>query len=93
MDGTAGAGVSMTSGNSDNMNYNRSFDVTRTPKARNVMKWTGDGLYTFSIGLATRIPERLQLSIDLLGTFRNRPPTPVTTKNDVAFVTAVTSKF
>jgi hypothetical protein len=37
-----------------------------------------DGLYTFSIGLAMRISERMQLSIDLL---------------DVAFITAATSKF
>jgi putative salt-induced outer membrane protein len=213
--GTAGVGVSITSGNSDTMNYNLAFDLTRTPKARNVMRWTGlslrgdqnnavvvnrtslgyrdeytlsgrtflfgqvdylrdtfklidylvaptagvgfkvvdtesakfsvdagggslseknpgvdlrtgaaltageklalqltptasikqattglwkatdlsDGLYTFSIGLATRISERVQLSIDLLDTFKNRPPTAATKKNDVAFVTAVTAKF
>jgi putative salt-induced outer membrane protein YdiY len=213
--GTAGVGVSLTSGNSDTMNYNLAFDVTRTPKARNVMKWTGlylrgdqndvvvvnrtslgfrdeyilstrtflfgqidylrdtfklidylvapaagvgfkvvdsdatkfsvdvgagsvseknpgvdartsaaitggekvvlqltptaaikhattglwkaddleDGLYTFSVGLATRISERLQLSIDLLDTFKNRPPTPATKKNDVAVVTAITATF
>jgi hypothetical protein len=30
--------VSITGGNSDTMNYNLAFDVTRTPKARNVMK-------------------------------------------------------
>lgn len=213
--GTAGAGVSLTSGNSDTMNYNLAFDVTRTPKARNVMKWSGlylrgeqntalvvnrtslgfrdeftlsgrtfvfgqvdylrdtfkridylvaptagigfkvtdterlkfsvdggggivseknpgvdlrtagaltagnklvlqltptasikqstaalwkanelsDGLYTFSIGLATQISERLQLSVDLLDTFKNRPPTAATKKNDVAFITALTTKF
>ena len=39
--GAAGVGLSITSGNSDTMNYNLSFDLTRTPKARNVMKWTG----------------------------------------------------
>lgn len=213
--GTAGVGVSVTSGNSDTMNYNLAFDVTRTPKARNVMKWIGlylrgdqnntvvvnrtslgfrdeytlsgrtflfgqidyfrdtfkridylvapaagvgykvvdtdpvkfmvdvgggsiseknpgldlrtsaavtageklvlqltptasikhavnglwkandfsDALYTFSVGLGTRISERLQLSIDLLDTFKNKPPTAATKKNDVAFVTAVTAKF
>jgi putative salt-induced outer membrane protein YdiY len=52
-----------------------------------------DGLYTFSIGLATKISERLQLSCDLLDTFKNRPPTPETKKNDVALVTAITAKF
>jgi putative salt-induced outer membrane protein len=213
--GTAGAGVSVTSGNSDTMNYNLAFDLTRTPKGRNVMKWNAlylrgdqnnavivnrtsaayrdeftlsgrtflfgqvdylrdtfklidylvaptaglgfnivntdmtkfsvdggagsiseknpgvdirtsgavtaseklqlqltptssikhgvsglwkandfaDGLYTSSIGLATKISDRLQLSIDLLDTFKNRPPTAATKKNDVAFVTAITAKF
>jgi putative salt-induced outer membrane protein YdiY len=52
-----------------------------------------DGLYTFSIGLATKISERLQLSCDLLDTFKNRPPTADTKKNDVALVTAITAKF
>jgi putative salt-induced outer membrane protein YdiY len=52
-----------------------------------------DGLYTFSVGLATRVSERMQLSVDLLDTFKNRPPTAATKKNDVAFVTAVTAKF
>ncbi len=213
--GTAGGGVSVTSGNSDTLNYNLAFDVTRTPKARNVMKLSGlylrgkqsetlvlnrgslgirdehtlsgrtfvfgqvdylrdtfkridylvaptggvgfkvvdtdatkffvdggggfvseknpgqdlrtnaaltagekltvqltptasfkhaatglwkvddfsDGLYTISVGLATKISERLQLSIDLLDTFKNTPPTATTKKNDVAFVTAITAKF
>ena len=52
-----------------------------------------DGLYTFSIGLGTRISEQLQLSIDVLDTLKNRPPTPATKKNDVAVVTAITAKF
>lgn len=213
--GGVGAGVSLTSGNSDTMNYNLTFDLTHTPKARNVMKWnalylrgdqnnavvvnrtsfayrdeytlsgrtflfgqldylrdtfkridylvapTGgigfkvintdatkfsvdggagsiseknpgvdvrtsgavtaserltvqltptssikhgvsglwkanrfsDGLYTSSVGLATKISDRMQLSIDLLDTFKNLPPTAATKRNDVAFVTAITAKF
>lgn len=52
-----------------------------------------DGLYTFSVGLATRISGRVQLSVDLLDTFKNRPPTAATKKNDVAIVTAITAKY
>ena len=52
-----------------------------------------DGLYTFSVGLATRISDRVQLSIDLLDTLKNRPPTAATEKNDVALVTAITAKY
>jgi putative salt-induced outer membrane protein YdiY len=213
--GTAGVGLALTSGNSDTLNFNVSFDVTRDPKTRNVMKWTGlfirgeqdgalvanrlslgfrnqytltdrafvfgqidylrdtfklidslvaptaglgykvvdtastkfavdggvgavweknpgqdvrtsaaltagerfehaltptstlrhaatglwkaddlsDGLYTFSIGIGAKLSEQLQLSADLLDTFKNRPPTPTTRKNDVALVTSITAKF
>ena len=213
--GSAGAGVAITAGNSDTMNYNLGFDITRTPKARNVMKFTGlylrgdqndevvvsrtslgfrdeytlsgpiflfgqidylrdvfklidylvaptaglgykfidteptkfavdggvgsvteknpdvdvrtsaaltagerlqmqltptavlkhaitglwkaddleDGMYTFTIGLGTQISQRVQLSVDLLDTFKSKPPTPETKKNDVALVMAVTTKF
>jgi hypothetical protein len=46
-----------------------------------------DGLYTFSIGLATKISERLQLTCDLRDTFKNRPPAEETKKSGVALVT------
>lgn len=213
--GTAGAGLALTSGNSDTLNFNVAFDVTRDPKTRNIIKWTGlylrgeqndalvanrlslsfrdqyaltaraytfgqldylrdtfklidylvaptagvgykvidtaitkfstdaglgvvweknpdpdvrtsmalvageklehaltststlkhaatglwkandlaDALYTLSVGLGTRISEQFQLSFDVLDTFKNRPPTVATRKNDVALVTAITTKF
>jgi putative salt-induced outer membrane protein YdiY len=213
--GTAGAGLALTSGNSDTLNFNLAFDATRDPKTRNVMKFAGlylrgeqsgdlvanrlslslrdqyalnaraytfgqveylrdtfklidylvaptagvgykvidtattkfstdaglgvvweknpevdvrtsmaltageklehqltatttlkhattglwkandfaDGLYTFSVGLGTKISDQLQLSVDVLDTFKNRPPTAATKKNDVAVVTAITAKF
>jgi len=52
-----------------------------------------DGLYTVSLGLATKVAERLQLSLNLLDSFKSKPPTAATKKNDVAFVTAITAKF
>ena len=213
--GTAGAGLALTSGNSDTLNVNLAFDATRDPKTRNVMKFAGlylrgeqsdelvanrlslsfrdqyalnarvyafgqveylrdtfklidylvaptagvgykvidttatkfstdgglglvweknpdldvrtsmaltageklehqltatttlkhaatglwkandlaDGLYTFSVGLDTKMSDRLQLSVGVLDTFKNRPPTAATKKNDVAVVTAITAKF
>ncbi len=53
----------------------------------------GDGLYTFSAGLAARITDRFQLTVDLLDTFKQRPPTAATTRNDVVFVTAITASY
>lgn len=213
--GTAGLGISVTSGNSDTMNYNAAFDITRTPKARNVMKFTGlylrgeqntvtvvnrtslayrdeyawsgrtyvfgqleylrdtfklidylyaptaglgfnvsntdatkftvfggagsvteknpgrarhtsaaltageklqqqltptatfkhastalwnagdfaDGLYTTSFGISAKLSDRMQLALDLLDTYKNRPASATTKKNDVALVTAITAKF
>ena len=37
--GSAGAGLSLTSGNSDTLNFNLALDLTRDPKTRNVMKF------------------------------------------------------
>ena len=52
-----------------------------------------DSLYTFTIGLGMKITEQIQLSIDVLDTYKNLTPTPETEKNDVAVVTAITAKF
>lgn len=52
-----------------------------------------DGLYTVSLGLATTVAERLQLSLNLLDTFKTKPPTAATKRNDVSFVAAITVKF
>lgn len=53
----------------------------------------GDGLYTFSIGVGAKISSRLQLSVDLLDAYKNKPPTAATQKNDIALVTALTATF
>jgi hypothetical protein len=52
----------------------------------------GDALSTVSMGVGTQITERIQLSVDLLDTFKSRPPAPAQ-RNDVALVTALTAKF
>ena len=52
-----------------------------------------DGLYTVSVGVGVKISQRLQLTVDLLDTFKNRPPNAATEKNDLAFVTALAAKF
>jgi putative salt-induced outer membrane protein YdiY len=53
----------------------------------------GDSLYTFSVGLATALATHLQLAIDLRDTYKSRPPTPTTKKNDVALVTTLAVKY
>jgi putative salt-induced outer membrane protein YdiY len=53
----------------------------------------GSGLYTGSVGIATRISSRLQLSVDLLDTFKTRAATVDTDRNDINVVVAVTAKY
>lgn len=52
-----------------------------------------DGLYTFSAAIATRISARLSLSVELVDTFKNRPPTEATKRNDLSIVTALTATY
>ena len=52
-----------------------------------------DGLYTISVGVGVKISDYLQLSVDLLDTFKNRRPNAATDKNDIAFMTALAAKF
>lgn len=52
-----------------------------------------DGLYTITIGVGFKISERLQFTMDLVDTFKNKPPDATTEKNDVVFVTALAAKF
>ena len=52
-----------------------------------------DGLYTVQVGVAARVNSRLQLSVDLLDTFKNHPVEGLTHKNDLALVTSVVAKY
>lgn len=73
------------------------LSATSTLKHATTALWKAndfaDSLYTFSIGLATKVTETVQLSVDLLDTFKNKPPTAETKKNDVALVTSLAAKF
>jgi putative salt-induced outer membrane protein YdiY len=53
----------------------------------------GDGLYTFGVGAAAKVNSRLQLAIDLLDTFKNRPVDGLTHKHDLALVTSIVAKY
>jgi putative salt-induced outer membrane protein YdiY len=51
-----------------------------------------DALYTFGAGVAVAMSQNLQLKVELLNTFKNRPPDETIRKNDVAFLTAIVFK-
>ena len=51
-----------------------------------------DALYTLSVGISAALSSRAQLSFEGLNVYKNRPP-GLTRKNDVALITALTTKF
>ena len=57
------------------------------------MNHVDDGLYTFQVGVAVKISEGLQLSIDVLDTIKSQPLDPATRRNDLAIVTSVVAKY
>ncbi len=69
--------------------------TTLKQTATGLLKTPGlaDGLYTFEVGAAARINSRLQLSVDLLDTFKNHPVDGLTHKHDVTFLTSIVAKY
>ena len=51
-----------------------------------------DALFTFGIGLAAAMSTRTQLKVELLDTFKNKPPSAEIKKNDVAVLMAIVYK-
>lgn len=52
-----------------------------------------DGLYTISVGIAASITKRTQLKVEVLDTFKNRPPSANVQKNDVSTIVALVYTF
>lgn len=48
-----------------------------------------DALYTFGAGIAVAINTRVQLKVELLDIYKNKPPLPTIKKNDLATLIAV----
>jgi putative salt-induced outer membrane protein YdiY len=53
----------------------------------------GDSLTNFSVGLTTTVVGNLQLKLEFIDSYKNKPPTPDIKKNDNAFVTTFVVKF
>jgi len=53
----------------------------------------GDALYTLTLGLAASITTNSELKIEVLDSYKTRPPNPSLKKNDIAIVTAFVLKF
>jgi putative salt-induced outer membrane protein len=53
----------------------------------------GDALYTFSAGIAAAMSARTAMKLDLLDTYKSKPPTSDVKKNDVALLVSLAYKF
>ncbi len=53
----------------------------------------GDSLTNFAIGLTSSLTSRLELKVEFLDSYKNKPPNAAIKKNDTAFVTAFVVKF
>jgi putative salt-induced outer membrane protein YdiY len=52
-----------------------------------------DALYTAGLGLAAAMSTHTQLKVEILDTYKNRPPLPTVQKNDVAVLMAIVYKM
>ena len=52
-----------------------------------------DALFTVGVGAAASASTRTQLKVELLDTFKNKPPVPGVQKNDVAVLMAIVYKM
>lgn len=53
----------------------------------------GDSLYALSVGLAASVTTATQLKVELLDTFKNKPPSADIVKNDIALLVSFVYKF
>jgi|WetSurMetagenome_2_1015567.scaffolds.fasta_scaffold155786_2 putative salt-induced outer membrane protein YdiY len=59
--------------------------------------WTmsdfGDALYTFGVNVTASLVGKAQLKVELLDTYKTRPPLATLQSNDVNFITSIVYKF
>jgi putative salt-induced outer membrane protein len=53
----------------------------------------GDALYSFRASLTAAVVGKAQIKLELLDTYKTRPPQPDLTSNDVTFITSIVYKF
>jgi len=85
--GSITAGQRFTHKFSDTASFNESLSsIWKT-------KDFADSLSNFSVGVTTTVVGNLQLKLEFLDSYKNKPANPSLKKNDTAFVTAFVLKF
>jgi putative salt-induced outer membrane protein YdiY len=52
-----------------------------------------DALYAFTLGVASNVTDAIQMKVELLDTYKNKPLSATVVKNDVALVVSLVYKF
>lgn len=77
--------------------FTRKLTATTELKEKVAALWKmddfGDALYTFGIGVAASITAGTQMKVELLDTYKTRPPTVDVKKNDIAVLVSFVYKF
>ena len=70
-------------------------DSIKVYKEKDVHAAIGGNLLSESeiSGIAAKISSRLQLSLDVIDSYKNKPFNPALKKNDVAVVTSIVAKY
>lgn len=86
---------------SGSVNAGQQFELRLSEGSRIVQHFAGlwkmenfeDALYHFSVALASRLTQRIELKVEFVDDYKNIPPTPEIRKNDTAFLTSVLFNF
>jgi putative salt-induced outer membrane protein YdiY len=83
----------VTAGQNYKVKLGAASDFTQRFSALWKMDDFDDGLYIFGVGVAASFTTQTQIKVELLDTFKNKPPNADVKKNDVALLVSFVYKF
>jgi putative salt-induced outer membrane protein len=68
-------------------------EITQSVSALFKMQDFGDALYSFRAGIAASVTTRTSVKLELLDTYKTKPPSPDVVENDVALLASMVYRF
>jgi putative salt-induced outer membrane protein len=88
-----GKSGSLTAGQSFRQQISTAATLTQSFSALWKTDDFSDSFYNFSVGLSTTLAGNLELKLEFIDSYKNRPTSSALNKNDTAFLTAFVIKF
>ena len=85
--------VAVAIGEKASVELTRTATLTQAFAAAIIADDWSDDLYTFRVGIAASLSNRIQLKVEAIDTFRNKPPSVDIQENDVSTLMSVIYKF